>query len=182
MTVRLQPCLIRFGLSVHLSEHILPWTTFWMLLGREGVSWGEEGGGGRRLAASRQQQPLPGVVHVNTSLPHRSKELRRESSPARRTEQTKTQCRTMDDSTVLYCCRHCQKPCRSPMGCFSHERRCSVPFYSILFYSVLGCVPPLQEVATHQSPPSFYVFCYPCPHRSLLPHNVISPTTFRSSD
>ena len=33
-----------------------------------------------------------------------------------------------------------------------------------------------------QSPPTFSVFCYPCPYRSLLPYNVISPTTFRSSN
>ena len=31
---------------------------------------------------------------------------------------------TMDDSTVFYYCSHCQKPCRSRIGCFSHERRC----------------------------------------------------------
>ena len=49
-------------------------------------------------------------------------------------------------------------------------------------YSILGCVLPLQEVALRQSPPSFSVLCYPCPYRSLLPHNVISPTTFWSSD
>ena len=48
----------------------------------------------------------------------------------------------------------------------------------IYFYSILGCVLPLQEVALHQSPPSFSVLCYPCPYRSLLPHNVISPTPF----
>ena len=50
-----------------------------------------------------------------------------------------------------------------------------------LFYSILGCVLPLQEVALHQSLPSFSVLCYPHPYRSLLPHNVISPTTFWSS-
>ena len=49
-------------------------------------------------------------------------------------------------------------------------------------YSLLGCVPPLQEVALHQSPPSFSVLCYPCPYRSLLPHNVISPLMFWSSN
>ena len=53
---------------------------------------------------------------------------------------------------------------------------------SILFYSILGCVLPLQEEALRQSPPSFSVLCYPHPYRSLLPHNVISPTTFWSSD
>ena len=50
-----------------------------------------------------------------------------------------------------------------------------------LFYSVLGCVLPLQEVALRQSLPTFSVLCYPCPYSSLLPHNVISPTTFWSS-
>ena len=54
-------------------------------------------------------------------------------------------------------------------------------FYCVLFYSILGCVLPLQEVALRQSPPSFSVLCCPCPYRSLLPHNVISPTTFWSS-
>ena len=56
------------------------------------------------------------------------------------------------------------------------------PSPSILFYSVLGCVLPLQEVALRQSLPSFSVLCYPRPYRSLLPHNVISLTTFWSSD
>ena len=53
---------------------------------------------------------------------------------------------------------------------------------SILFYSILGCVVPLQEVACHQSPPTFSVLCCPCPYRSLVPHNVISPTMFQSSN
>ena len=48
-------------------------------------------------------------------------------------------------------------------------------------YSILGCVLPLQEVALRQNLPSFSVLCYPHPYRSLLPHNVISPTTFWSS-
>ena len=51
-----------------------------------------------------------------------------------------------------------------------------------MFYSILGCVLPLQEVALRQSLPSFSVLCYPRPYRSLLPHNVISPTMFWSSD
>ena len=52
-------------------------------------------------------------------------------------------------------------------------------FYSIqLFKAVL----PLQEVALHQSPPTFSVLCYPCPNCSLLLHNVISPRTFRPSN
>ena len=33
-------------------------------------------------------------------------------------------CPTVDDSTAINYCRHCQKPCRSRIGCFSHERRC----------------------------------------------------------
>ena len=57
----------------------------------------------------------------------------------------------------------------------------SIVFYSILFYSILGCVRPLQEESLRQSPPSFSVLCYPCPYRSLLPHNVISPTMLWSS-
>ena len=40
---------------------------------------------------------------------------------------------------------------------------------NILFYSILDCVLPLQEVALRQSPPSFSVLCYLCPYRSLLP-------------
>ena len=58
----------------------------------------------------------------------------------------------------------------------------SWPIPAILFYSILGCVLPLQEVVLRKSPPSFSVLCCPCPYRSLLPHNVISPTTFWSSD
>ena len=50
-----------------------------------------------------------------------------------------------------------------------------------LFFSILGCVLPLQEVSLCQSPPSFSVLCYPHPYRSLLPQNVISPKTFWSS-
>ena len=53
-------------------------------------------------------------------------------------------------------------------------------FYSILFYFFVGCVLLLQEAALCQSPPSFSVLCYPCPYCSLLPHNVISPTTWSS--
>ena len=69
---------------------------------------------------------------------------------------------------------------------FDHLRFCDLPFcaylfYSILFYSILGCVLPLQEVALRQSLPSFSVLCCPRPYRSLLSHNVISPT-FWSSD
>ena len=40
--------------------------------------------------------------------------------------------------------------------------------------SILGCVLPLQEVALHQSLPSFSVLCYPRPYRSLS-----SPFPFR---
>ena len=46
---------------------------------------------------------------------------------------------------------------------------------SLLFSSILGCVLPLQEVALRRNPPTFSVLCCPCPYRSLLPHNVISP-------
>ena len=46
-------------------------------------------------------------------------------------------------------------------------------------WSILGCVLPLQEVALRQSPPTV---CYPCSYRSLLSHNVTSPTTFWSSN
>ena len=52
----------------------------------------------------------------------------------------------------------------------------------ILFYSFLCCVLLLLEVALSQSRPSFSVLCYPCPYHSLLLHNVISPTTFWSSE
>ena len=55
---------------------------------------------------------------------------------------------------------------------------CLSSWLSILFYSVQGCVLSLQEVALHQSPPSFSVVCYRCPYHSLLLHNVSSPTTF----
>ena len=48
--------------------------------------------------------------------------------------------------------------------------------YAVLFCSVLGCVLPVQEVDLCQSPLVFSVLCCPCPYRSLLPHNVISPT------
>ena len=58
----------------------------------------------------------------------------------------------------------------------------SILFYSTLFCSIPGCVLPLQEVALRQSLPSFSVLCYPRPYRSMLPLNVISPTTFWSSD
>ena len=36
----------------------------------------------------------------------------------------RSKCPTVDDSTVFYYCRHCQNPCRSLIGCSSHERRC----------------------------------------------------------
>ena len=57
---------------------------------------------------------------------------------------------------------------------------CTILFYSI-FCSISGCVLPLQEVALHQSPPTFSVICYPSTYRSLLPHNAISSMTFWSS-
>ena len=46
-----------------------------------------------------------------------------------------------------------------------------------LFYSILGCVLSLQEIAVHQSSSTFSALCYPCLCRSLLHHNVISPGT-----
>ena len=33
-------------------------------------------------------------------------------------------CPAVDNSTVFHYCGHCQKPCRSRIGCFSHERYC----------------------------------------------------------
>ena len=50
--------------------------------------------------------------------------------------------------------------------------------FNVVVLLLLGCVLPLQEVTFRQSPPIFSILCYPCPYRSLLPHNVISPTTF----
>ena len=50
--------------------------------------------------------------------------------------------------------------------------------FSILLYSTLGCVLPLQEAALCHRPPTYSVLCYPCPYRSWLSHSVISPTTF----
>ena len=52
----------------------------------------------------------------------------------------------------------------------------------VLFYSVLGCVFPLQEVAFHYASPAFPVPCYPCSYHSLLLQNVISPSTCWSSN
>ena len=52
--------------------------------------------------------------------------------------------------------------------------------YSVMFYSILGCALPLQELTLLQNLPTFSVLCHPCPYRSSLPHNVISPTTFWS--
>ena len=49
---------------------------------------------------------------------------------------------------------------------------------TILFYSILGCVLPLQEVASARVFHLSLSLCYPHPYRSLLPRNVISPTTF----
>ena len=57
-----------------------------------------------------------------------------------------------------------------------------VPYPQYSYSYILGCVLPLQEVALRQSLPSFSVLYYPRPYRSLLPQNVISPTTFWSSD
>ena len=47
-----------------------------------------------------------------------------------------------------------------------------------LFYSILGCVLPLQERALCQISAICSVLCCPCPSYSLMPHNVISPITF----
>ena len=47
------------------------------------------------------------------------------------------------------------------------------PGQVMVLYCVVGCVLPLQS-------PTFSVLCCPCPHRSLLPHSVISARTFRS--
>ena len=44
-----------------------------------------------------------------------------------------------------------------------------------LFYSILSCVLPLQEVALCQSPPSFSVLCYPRPYRSLFRLEITVP-------
>ena len=52
------------------------------------------------------------------------------------------------------------------------DRSCDLS-YSILFYSRL--CPSTAIKALYQSPPSFSVLHYPCPYRSLLPHNVTSP-------
>ena len=57
---------------------------------------------------------------------------------------------------------------------------CSVLFCSILFYSRL-----CPSTAGRSTPPvlqHFPVLYYPCQYRSLLPHNVISLTTFWSSN
>ena len=67
--------------------------------------------------------------------------------------------------------------------CPAAGKPCAGAIHSaVLFCSILSYVLPLQEVALRQSPPSFSVLCCPCPYRSLLPHNVISPTMFWSSD
>ena len=76
---------------------------------------------------------------------------------------------------------------QGPVACKStkqkaYQRSPAKFAWAILFYSILGCVFPLQEVTLHQSLPSSSDLCYPRPYRSLLPHNVISPTTFWSSD
>ena len=63
----------------------------------------------------------------------------------------------------------------------SHTQSQAAPkanlFYSVLVYSILGCVLPQHKVSfLCQIPPTFSVLCYPCPCRSLLPHSAISPT------
>ena len=52
----------------------------------------------------------------------------------------------------------------------------SVISTSVLLYS------RLCPSTAGSSPPSFSVLCYPCPYYSLLPHNILSPRTFWSSD
>ena len=93
-------------------------------------------------------------------------------------------------SVLFYCSLFFSREWQTPQDFFLVES-----FYSILFcscvytrvadrvllfpgqvmvlYCVVGCVLPLQS-------PTFSVLCCPCPHRSLLPHSVISPRTFRS--
>ena len=66
----------------------------------------------------------------------------------------------------------------SPLPHFRRTHRLTddhVRTVHIVFYSISNCVVPLQEVALRHSPPTFSVFCYPCPYCCLLPHNVISP-------
>ena len=53
-------------------------------------------------------------------------------------------------------------------------RDSSVLFYSRLCPSTVGSSPKQES--------SNFALCYPCPNLSLLPHNVISPMTFWSSD
>ena len=49
------------------------------------------------------------------------------------------------------------------LGGRNTRRFLSPPFFPSRFCSILGCVRLLQEVAIHQSPPTFSVLCYPCP-------------------
>ena len=55
--------------------------------------------------------------------------------------------------------------------------RCAARLGVKQVHSVPGCVLPLREVVPRYSPPAFTVRCHPRPYRSLLLHNVISPTT-----
>ena len=59
----------------------------------------------------------------------------------------------------------------------------SILFYSILFYSILFYSGLCPSTAGSSSPPessNFLCPCDPCPNRSLLSHNTISPTAFWS--
>ena len=83
----------------------------------------------------------------------------------------------------LYCCCQSEKACKIcqlEWACFYRLEGNTVKMCCC--ESILGCVFPLQEVALCQSPPTFSVLCCPCPYRSLLPHTVISPVTFWSSN
>ena len=64
------------------------------------------------------------------------------------------------------------------------------PSSTFNYHSILGRVLPLQEAAFHCGKQPYArvlqlspdVLCYPCPYPCLLPHDVISPTTFSSSN
>ena len=64
-----------------------------------------------------------------------------------------------------YQCTHCNPD----------HTNCSIILYTRLCPSTAGNSP-------RQIPPTLSVLSYPCPHRSMLSHNVISPTMFWSSN
>ena len=80
---------------------------------------------------------------------------------------------TMYEDSTICCCL--KRPGRRKAHTWYNKPKKRLSNSGI--YSILGCVLPLQEVALRQSPLTFSVLHYPCPYRSLLPHNVISPTT-----